>query len=165
MSTIKVNELTQQTPALTDTLLASGENNEYSCNVGDLKTLIGRKEIYQDFTSKVSESRQIDMAQMDSIARGRVWVGFEALGVHLVDELGGLQRAILKAKELAGIMPNTNFALQYYPRRETFQEKLTKFIENGGNLPMVKVFDDFDELKVLYRLKHDAVLPPMVLKM
>lgn len=122
-------------------------------------------EIYQDFTSKVSQTREIDMAQMDQIARGRVWLGYEALGVHLVDELGGLQRAILKAKELAGILPETHFALQYYPRRETFQEKLTKFIENGGNLPMMKVWGDFDELKVLYRLKHDAVLPPMILKM
>ena len=83
----------------------------------------------------------------------------------MVDANGGLQRAILKAKELAGIKEKDKFALAYYPRRETLQEKLTKFIENGGGLPMMKILGDMDELKVLYRLKHEAVLPPMILKM
>ncbi|MBR2299954.1 MAG: signal peptide peptidase SppA [Alphaproteobacteria bacterium] len=122
-------------------------------------------EVYFDFTSKVSDIRKIDMAQMDQIARGRIWLGQNALSVRLVDGLGGLQTAILKAKELSGIAPDSNFALEYYPRRETFQEKLTKFIESGGSLPMMKVLDDFDELKVIYRLKHNTVLPPMVVKM
>lgn len=40
MAKIKVNELTQQTPQLNDTLLASGENNEYACKIDDLKNLI-----------------------------------------------------------------------------------------------------------------------------
>ena len=48
MAKIKVNELTQQTPTLNDTIVASGEDKEYACKVDDLKTLIGRKEIYQD---------------------------------------------------------------------------------------------------------------------
>ena len=122
-------------------------------------------EVYSDFTQKVSEIRKIDMSKMDQIARGRIWLGRDALGINLIDGLGGLQTAILKAKELSSIGPEDAFALQYYPRRETFQEKLTKFIESGGSLPMMKVLDDFDEIKVLYRLKHNTVLPPMVLKM
>lgn len=54
MAKIKVNELTQQTPTLNDTIVASGEAKEYACKVDDLKTLIGRKEIYQDFTDHVT---------------------------------------------------------------------------------------------------------------
>ena len=54
MAKIKVNELTQQIPTLNDTIVASGEDKEYACKVDDLKTLIGRKEIYQDFTDHVT---------------------------------------------------------------------------------------------------------------
>ena len=122
-------------------------------------------EVYEDFTTKVSETRQIPMEEMDKVARGRVWLARSAIDVKLVDELGGLQKAILKAKELSGIEPNKPFALQYYPKRETLQEKLTKFIESGGNLPMMKALVGLEEIKVLYRLKYDTVLPPMVVKM
>lgn len=122
-------------------------------------------EVYEDFTSKVSQVRGISLEEMDKIARGRIWLGREALNVGLVDANGGLQRAISKAKELAGIESEDKFVLSYYPRRETLQEKITRFIENGGSLPMMKVLNNMEELKVLYRLKHDAVLPPMILKM
>ena len=121
--------------------------------------------VYEDFVKKVSEARGISLEEMDKIARGRVWLGHDALEVGLVDANGGLQHAISKAKELAGIELEDKFALAYYPRRETLQEKITRFIENGGSLPMMKALGNMDELKVLYRLKHDAVLPPMILKM
>jgi len=122
-------------------------------------------EIYQDFTQKVSETRGIDRANMDQIARGRIWLGIDAVNLHLIDGIGGIQYSILKAKELAGLAHQEPFSLQYYPKRETFQEKLTKFIESGGGLPMMKVLGNLDEFKVLYRLKHNAVLPPVVWKM
>ena len=122
-------------------------------------------EVYADFTSKVAEVRQIDVQKMDEIARGRVWLGKAAKDVGLVDELGGLQHAIIKAKTMAGISQDAKFALKYYPRRETFQEKLTKFIESGGNLPMMKALSLTDEIKALYRLKYDTALVPFVVKM
>lgn len=121
--------------------------------------------IYADFTEKVSSSRGINLQEMDSLARGRVWLGPEAQKLRLVDELGGIQSALLKAKELANITSDDKFTIEYYPRRETFQERLTKFIETGGNLPMMKVFQGFDDIKVLRRLKYDATLPPFVIKM
>ena len=122
-------------------------------------------EVYTDFTSKVSEMRHIPLENLDQVARGRIWLGRDAMNIGLVDENGGLQRAISKAREMANIEADEKFVIQYYPRRETFQEKLTRFIESGGGLPMMKALGDMDELKVLYRLKHDAVLPPMLLKM
>jgi len=122
-------------------------------------------DVYLDFTTKVAEARHIDVKKMNSLARGRIWLGRHALENGLIDELGGLQRSILKAKELSGIGVHDRFVLSYYPRRETLQEKLTKFIESGGDLPIFGSFDGFEELKTLYRLKHNAVLPPMVVKM
>ncbi|MBR6327281.1 MAG: S49 family peptidase, partial [Alphaproteobacteria bacterium] len=122
-------------------------------------------DIYQDFTAKVAKARHIDMAEMDKIARGRVWLGRAAQQLNLVDELGGLQHALIKAKDLAGIDSNQKFILTYYPRRETLQEKLTRFIESGGSLPLMKVLHEFDDVKVLNRLNGNAILPPFIIKM
>ncbi|MBP5615141.1 MAG: signal peptide peptidase SppA [Alphaproteobacteria bacterium] len=122
-------------------------------------------DIYQDFTAKVAKARHIDMAEMDKIARGRVWLGRAAQQLHLVDELGGLQHALVKAKNLAGIDSSQKFILTYYPRRETLQEKLTRFSESGGNLPLMKALQEFDDVKVLNRLNGNAILPPFIVKM
>jgi protease-4 len=49
---------------------------------------------YRDFTGKVAEARGREIAQVDAVARGRVWSGAQALERGLVDELGGLQAAV-----------------------------------------------------------------------
>ncbi len=59
--------------------------------------------IYDDFLFRVSKGRGMTVAQVDSIARGRVWTGFEAKKIGLVDELGGLTEAIKFAKQKAGM--------------------------------------------------------------
>lgn len=58
---------------------------------------------YQDFISLVSENRDMTIAQVDSIAQGRVWSGSKAKELGLVDELGGLNEAIIEAANLANI--------------------------------------------------------------
>jgi protease-4 len=50
--------------------------------------------VYTDFVKRVSEGRKMTAAQVDSIAQGRVWSGIEAKQVGLVDEFGGLDKAI-----------------------------------------------------------------------
>lgn len=50
--------------------------------------------IYEDFVAKVSEGRRMTRAEVDSIAKGRVWSGVEALKVGLIDEFGGLDEAM-----------------------------------------------------------------------
>jgi protease-4 len=57
--------------------------------------------IYNDFVEKVAKGRKLKPAQVDSIAQGRVWSGKDALKIGLVDELGGLDRAIAVAAEKA----------------------------------------------------------------
>lgn len=121
--------------------------------------------IYADFTAKVSTARHIDPEKMDELARGRVWLGKNAVDNGLVDQLGGFEQALSEAKKRAQIAPDTEFGLVYYPRRQSFQEKLTKFFENGGGLPAMKVLEqtglDSTDVQILYRLRHDAVLPPL----
>ena len=73
------------------------------------------KQGYDRFTQLVAEGRNLTPEQIDQVARGRVWSGEDALQVGLVDELGGLNTAIAKAKELAEIEEGTQVRLVTYP--------------------------------------------------
>ncbi|MCK9448050.1 MAG: signal peptide peptidase SppA [Bacteroidales bacterium] len=59
--------------------------------------------IYDDFTSLVANTRGLRQSYVDSIGQGRVWSGIDALELGLVDELGGLEKAIAYAADKAGI--------------------------------------------------------------
>lgn len=59
--------------------------------------------IYDQFLSKVAQSRGLTKEGVNEIAQGRVWSGQEALKLKLVDELGGLEDAIRSAAKLAKI--------------------------------------------------------------
>jgi len=66
---------------------------------------------YQDFIGRVAAARHKDRAQIDAIARGRVWSGEQALERGLVDELGGLGDALTAAAQAANL--GTNFRVHY----------------------------------------------------
>ncbi len=57
--------------------------------------------IYDNFISRVAEGRKMSKADVDSIAQGRVWTGADAKRLKLVDEFGGLERAIELAAQKA----------------------------------------------------------------
>jgi protease-4 len=57
--------------------------------------------IYDNFITRVAEGRKMSKADVDSIAQGRVWTGSDAKRLKLVDEFGGLERAIELAAQKA----------------------------------------------------------------
>jgi protease IV len=59
--------------------------------------------IYNDFVAKVAEGRRRPLADIEAVARGRVWTGQDALEAGLVDELGGLRDAVRIARERADL--------------------------------------------------------------
>src|SRR5665811_418375 len=59
--------------------------------------------IYDDFVAKVAQGRGRPVPEIEGIARGRVWTGSDALGIGLVDELGGLHDAVRIARSRAGL--------------------------------------------------------------
>jgi protease-4 len=63
----------------------------------------GVDRIYMEFVSKVAQGRKLSEAQVDSIAQGRVWAATDAKKIGLVDEFGGLAKAIEIAKKKAKI--------------------------------------------------------------
>ncbi len=60
-------------------------------------------DIYDQFVTTVSENRKIPLEKVVKLADGRIFSGRQALDLDLVDELGGLQDAVLLAGRLAGI--------------------------------------------------------------
>jgi protease-4 len=71
---------------------------------------------YQSFVGKVAERRKLAFEQADRIAQGRVWTGEQGLDLNLADRQGGLEEAILVAKNMAGIKPDEKVHLIVYPK-------------------------------------------------
>jgi len=84
---------------------------------------------YNDFVPKVAKGRKKDPQYIDSIAQGRVWTGGQAKDRGLVDEFGGLDRAIEVAKELAKIPANKGVERVILPYPTTFLQQL---LSGGG---------------------------------
>jgi len=66
---------------------------------------IGR--VYDLFLESVGSSRKMTRDEVDPVAGGRVWTGSQALERKLVDELGGVDVALRKARSLAGLKDTT----------------------------------------------------------
>src|SRR5205085_8829011 len=75
---------------------------------------------YEDFVPKVAQGRKKDPEYIDSIGQGRVWMGDQAKEKGLVDEFGGLDRAVEVAKELAGIPASSGVRRVVLPAPRTF---------------------------------------------
>jgi protease-4 len=82
---------------------------------------------YNDFTSLVARTRGLRQSYVDSIGQGRVWSGADALDLGLVDELGGLDKAIAFAAKQANL---TDYSIKNYPKQDSWKDLLF-----SGNLP------------------------------
>lgn len=77
---------------------------------------------YKAFVQKAAAGRQTTPERIDEIAQGRVWTGKQAKDLGLVDELGGLARAVALAKARANIAEDTEVELVIYPQPKSFYE-------------------------------------------
>lgn len=75
---------------------------------------------YEDFVNKVAEGRGMAPEVARSYAKGRVWTGAQARERGLVDALGGMDRALVLAREAAGIAADAPIELITFPRRDRF---------------------------------------------
>lgn len=79
---------------------------------------------YEHFISKVAAGRNMSKEEVDQIGRGRVWTGSQAMEIGLVDEMGGLSRAIEIAKEKAGIPQEEEVRLEVWPKKISLWDAL-----------------------------------------
>lgn len=86
------------------------------------------EDLYQEFLRKVATARKMKVEQVDAVARGRVFTGEQAKQKGLVDELGGMDRAVELAKEKAGIARTERVELVPFPRPRSLFEIL---LEHG----------------------------------
>jgi protease-4 len=85
---------------------------------------------YQKFLKVVADSRHMSIADVNTIAQGRVWTGEQALQNKLVDELGGFTDALMAAKKAAKLPTDREVALVELPEQPSPLEKLL----SGGGL-------------------------------
>jgi protease-4 len=77
--------------------------------------------IYNLFLYKVAKGRNLPQQKVGEIAQGRVWSGVAAKEIGLVDEIGGLDKAIAYTAREAKL--GNDWELQDYPRLNTFEER------------------------------------------
>lgn len=76
---------------------------------------------YELFTRRCADGRKMKQDDIKKIGEGRVWTGIHAKQIGLVDELGGLDAAIAKAKKLAKL---DEASVMNYPAKTTVLEQL-----------------------------------------
>jgi protease-4 len=124
--------------------------------------------IYETFTTKAAAGRKMPVDKLKSLAGGRVWSGTEAKANGLVDELGGLDKAIEMAAAQAKI--GKDYRIKLLPAQKNFIEEIMEQIggearvrmakaELGELYPMVKQFQKIKTMEgINARLPYDFIL-------
>jgi len=86
---------------------------------------------YQLFRKRVADGRKMTIEQVEAIAQGHVFTGADALKIKLVDELGGLDKAIAKAAQLAKI---DEYYTNNYPAPPSIFNQLMNQAKGGNYL-------------------------------
>lgn len=94
-----------------------------------LEGYIGRG--YELFRKRVADGRKQSVEAIEEIAQGRVWLANDALKIKLVDEIGGLDKAIEKAAKLANL---SEYHATSYPEQPSWFESLMSTAESGSYL-------------------------------
>lgn len=96
----------------------------FSPSQSDIATIERMSEkIYEEFKERVAQGRNMTLEQVEQVAQGRLWTGKRAVDAGLVDELGGLDDAVAKAAELAGI---EEYSVILFPQRKGLLDILRK---------------------------------------
>jgi protease-4 len=106
----------------------AGIDSDYTPLTPDERQLLqtGIDESYEDFVRKVAAARHRTVAEIEPVSQGRVWLGSQAKPRGLVDQMGGLDRAIELLKQRAKIPANEQVSISIYPGRQNLFDVLMK---------------------------------------
>ncbi len=115
---------------------------------------------YELFVQRCADGRNMTIDEIKKIAEGRVWTGENALEIGLVDELGGLNDAILLAAEAAGL---DSYAIAEYPEKQDFISQIlkagsddmeTRFLKSrlGDHYNIFKNISQFENMNGIFAL-------------
>jgi len=105
-------------------------------------------EFYRNWIEEIARFRDMRVGAVDSLARGRVWTGYQAVEKGLIDEVGGFDRALEVACELAGIEDPSGVTLVHTPKRVTLLQALLSrgFLEDATSY-------------LIHRALHSGIFP------
>ena len=86
---------------------------------------------YDNFITRVAQGRKLEKTYVDSIARGRVWSATDAKELGLVDEFGGLNKAIVLAAKKAGV---EQYGIVAYPKQKDILTQLLESVSEESDL-------------------------------
>jgi protease-4 len=115
---------------------------------------------YEAFLEKAAQGRNMTREEVDKVGRGRVWTGRQARELKLVDELGGLSKAIELAKGLAGLGRDEEARLVVWPKKKGFWSSVLGGRAVGasaGRLPGIE--DAIRTLRIVEKTRVWAVCP------
>ena len=92
------------------------------------------QDTYDEFVEKAAAARNMPPEKLDAVAQGRVWTGRQAKAIGLVDELGGLDRAIAAAKQRAKIPAGSDVEIVVYPPRRSVYELVSQGFRTDQSL-------------------------------
>ena len=108
---------------------------------------------YMLFKKRVAEGRKMTIEQVENIAQGRVWLGQDAIKLKLVDQLGGLDDAIVKAAKLAKM---NDYETASYPSPLSTWEQLLGSYIGGDDLLNGKMQAYLGEFYEPFKIINDA---------
>ncbi|MEJ7608277.1 MAG: signal peptide peptidase SppA, partial [Bryobacteraceae bacterium] len=112
---------------------------------GKAKLQIGLEEFYTGFVNKVAASRKRKYEDVEPLAQGRVWLGSQAKDRGLVDELGGIDRAIELIRLKANLRGDEKLRLEAYPpKRNWFEQYLKSTSDDAVDARIRSLLGDLD---------------------
>ena len=138
------------------------ENYDEGRNFGHVAYSV--EDIYETFITHVSEGRGMSKLDVDKIGQGRVWSGIDALEVGLIDQIGGLEDAIVSAAELCEL---EDYRVVSLPKKTDEIEELLKGLTMKQNVFLKEILNVSDEaieqIKFLNsRDKIQTILPYII---
>lgn len=107
---------------------------------------------YELFVKRCADGRKLSVESIKAIGEGRVWSGLEAKRIGLVDEIGGLDKAIDIAVEKAGL---TDYMVKEYPAKKNLFTKLMEDISSvKTDIVRETLGKDYTYFKYINQLKQ-----------
>ncbi len=107
---------------------------------------------YDTFVEKAASGRNTTPERIDAVAQGRVWTGQQAKQLGLIDELGGLDRALALAKQRANIAQDAEVELVVYPPKRSIYEMLADPLGRSDQAGAIAAFLGLGERRMVNTL-------------
>jgi protease-4 len=118
---------------------------------------------FNEWLQDVADHRGMEFEEAEKLAHGRVWTGRQGAANGLIDETGGLDRAVELARELAGVEEDEKVSIVHYPESKSFFESIMSgdFSAAANYVVWRYIQDDVGETWDMIRNRRMNLMPEM----